>query len=260
MAAAPNPSRDERSNLRDGGTLELSERDARRFLNDDAAEPADALRRAAERHGSSLNRRVPLRPIRTDEALARANAVIAALLGRGDLDPAEEDYLDVLGDLVAKYEDQAHPLPNVSGEEVLRHLLDARGLTQAELARGAGIAEPTISAILAGRRRLNRRHIAALAEHLKVDAAVFLPPVPRGSGGKQRTANSAQHKAHYRTQGYGLSGHDRPSIARGICVRRSRPRSRTQDFRRVVPIRLCFGDAVRPAGPETPSTSRLHRR
>lgn len=123
----------------------------------------------------TLNRRFPLRPIRSDEELERACAIIDDLSGRESLDPAEDDYLDVLGDLVEKYEDEAHPLPSVSGEAMLRHILEARGLTQAEVARGAGIAEPTISAILAGRRSLNRDHIAALAGYFGVSPAVFIP-------------------------------------------------------------------------------------
>lgn len=123
----------------------------------------------------ALNRRFPLRPIRTDEELARANAIVAELVRRADLDPAEDDYLDVLGDLVWKYEGEAHPLPSVSGEDMLRHLIESRDLTQAEVARGSGIAEPTISAILAGRRSLNRDHIAALCRYFRVSPALFIP-------------------------------------------------------------------------------------
>ena len=112
-------------------------------------------------------------PIRSDEQLARANAVIAKLLAQGDLDAAEDDALDVLGDLVWNYENAAHPLPTVSGEEMLRHVIESRGLTQAEVARGSKIAEPTISAILAG-RRLNRDHIAAIAEYFGISPVVFV--------------------------------------------------------------------------------------
>ena len=123
----------------------------------------------------ALNRRFPLRPIRSDDGLAIANAVIADLVARDDLDPAEDDYLEVLGDLVWKYENEAHPLPSVPGEAMLRHIIESRDVTQAEVARGAGIAEPTISAILAGRRSLNRDHITALARFFGVSPAVFLP-------------------------------------------------------------------------------------
>jgi HTH-type transcriptional regulator/antitoxin HigA len=136
------------------------------------------------------NRRFPLRPIRTDEELARANALVAELIGRDDLDAAEDDYLDVLGDLIWKYEGEAHPLPSVSGEAMLRHLIEARDLTQAEVARGSKIAEPTISAILAGRRSLNRDHIAALSRYFQVSPALFIP-VECAAGSKDRDREAA---------------------------------------------------------------------
>ena len=82
----------------------------------------------------------------------------------------------MLGDLVWKYEDAAHPLPAVSGEEMLRHVLESRGMTQAALSRGTGIAEPTLSAILAGRRSPNRDHIAALSSYLGLSPSVFFGP------------------------------------------------------------------------------------
>ena len=130
---------------------------------------------AESRRFFSLNRRFPLRPIRSDEELARANAIVGELAMRDDLDQAEDDYLDVLGDLVWKYENEAHPLPSVTGEAMLRHIIESRDLTQAAVARGAGIAEPTISAILAGRRSLNRDHIEALSRFFGVSPAVFIP-------------------------------------------------------------------------------------
>ena len=57
---------------------------------------------------------------------------------------------------------------------MLRHFLDARGVTRSEAARGAGIAVSTISSILAGKRRMNRDHIEALAQFFNVSPAVFL--------------------------------------------------------------------------------------
>jgi len=80
----------------------------------------------------------------------------------------------VLGDLVEKFETENHPLPAVSDAEVLRHLIGARGESQTQVAAGAGIAESTVSAVLAGKRGLNRKHITALARYFSVSPAVFL--------------------------------------------------------------------------------------
>src|ERR1700726_4488105 len=58
----------------------------------------------------ALIRRFPLRPIRSEAELDRATAVINTLLDRAKLDAAEDDYLDVLSNLVEHYEDKHHAI------------------------------------------------------------------------------------------------------------------------------------------------------
>jgi HTH-type transcriptional regulator / antitoxin HigA len=117
--------------------------------------------------------RFPLRPLRADADLDRAVEVIDGLLDRRKLDDGEQDYLDVLSDLVEKYEDEHVPIPPASDGDIIRFLLELRALSQADLARQAGIAESTISAVLSGKRQLSRRHIGILATFFKVEPAVF---------------------------------------------------------------------------------------
>src|SRR5438309_11620 len=94
----------------------------------------------------ALIRRFPLRPIRSEAELDRATALMNLLLDRDDLDTAEADYLDVLSDLMERYEDQHHPIEDVAEPEMVRFLIDQRGVKQAEVARATGIAESTVSA------------------------------------------------------------------------------------------------------------------
>ena len=116
----------------------------------------------------------PLRPIRSDEELKRAIAVIDTLLGKGTLDADEQDYLDVLSDLVEKFESEEDPFPPVSEADMLRHLIGARDITQLKLATDTGIAGSTISSILSGKRGLTRDQIATLSQYFKVSPAVFI--------------------------------------------------------------------------------------
>jgi antitoxin component HigA of HigAB toxin-antitoxin module len=55
-----------------------------------------------------------------------------------------------------------------------RYLIENRATTQTEVATDTGIAESTISEILAGKRELNWKHIEALARHFHVNPAVFM--------------------------------------------------------------------------------------
>lgn len=121
-----------------------------------------------------LVRLFPLRPIRSDTDLDAAIAVVNSLIDREELSPDESDYLEVLGDLVEKYESDKHPLPPVSDADMLRHLMEARDTTQSAVATETGISVSTISEILSGKRGLNRRHIEALARHFHVSPAVFI--------------------------------------------------------------------------------------
>ncbi len=121
-----------------------------------------------------LVRELPLRPIRSEAELDRAIAMIDALLDQEKRSGDEEDYLDVLSDLVEKYEDEHDPMPPVSGALMLRFLIDSQATTQTAVAAETGIAESTISEILAGKREMNRKHIEALSRHLHVSPAVFM--------------------------------------------------------------------------------------
>src|SRR5947209_18286411 len=66
---------------------------------------------AADDRYLDLVRRFPLRPIRSEAELDRAIAMIDSLVDQETLSLDEQDYLDVLSDIVEKYETETHPLP-----------------------------------------------------------------------------------------------------------------------------------------------------
>jgi HTH-type transcriptional regulator/antitoxin HigA len=143
-----------------------------------------------------LVRMFPLRPIRSEIELDRAIAMIDSLLARDDLDPGEDDYLDVLGDLVHKYEAEHDPIAPVSDADMVRFLLESNDVAQTELAKRTEIAESTISEILAGKRQLSRRHIAALSRYFHVSPAVFFheadPMTPKRAANLLSTHSSVK--------------------------------------------------------------------
>ena len=115
----------------------------------------------------------PLRPIRSEEGLARAIAVMRTLTGR-ELTEDEDDYLDVLGTLIKTFEDANHALPAPTPAQVVRAMLSSRNVTQADLARGTSVPESTISAVLAGRRSISKAVAVAFAKFFGVSADRFL--------------------------------------------------------------------------------------
>jgi HTH-type transcriptional regulator / antitoxin HigA len=129
--------------------------------------------RAKDRY-LALVQKMPLRPIRSEAELDRAIAMIEELLDRDTLADDEQDYLDVLSDLIEKYEDEHEPMPPVTGAEMLRFLIENKGVTQAKVAEETGIAVTTLSEILTGKRGLSAKYMGALGRYFGVNPGVFV--------------------------------------------------------------------------------------
>ena len=75
----------------------------------------------------------------------------------------------MLSDLVETYETTMIPMRPVGDVELLHSLIEHKNVTQSEVASSAGIAESTISEVLAGKRKLNQCQIAKLARYFDID-------------------------------------------------------------------------------------------
>lgn len=83
------------------------------------------------------------------------------------------DLLDLVGQLVADYEDQHHSLPDAEPCEVLRFLMEQHGLKQSDLMDEVG-GQSVVSDILNGKREINIRQAKALGERFGVSPTVFI--------------------------------------------------------------------------------------
>ncbi len=116
----------------------------------------------------------PLASIKSDEQLQEAHKVMDRLLIRGELDGGEEMYLDALSDLVAAYEHEHYAIEPASDADMLRHLMAARGITQAQLSRDTTVPKSTISEILGGKKPMSRQLIRRFADYFQLDASVLV--------------------------------------------------------------------------------------
>lgn len=121
-----------------------------------------------------LSRMFLLRPIHDDVDHANATEVIHALAGHR-LNEDQADYLEALTTLVVAYEDARHAMDtsHLSGLDSLTYLLDANGMTGADLGRLLGNVSLG-GKILRGERELSKAHLRVLAERFKVSPALFL--------------------------------------------------------------------------------------
>ena len=93
------------------------------------------------------------------------------LVGTNEDHPLYE-FLDTLGTLIERYEDEHHDVPPASGADALRYLMDEHDLRQSDLPEVG--SQGIVSEILSGKRELNVRQIRELAQRFHVDPAVFL--------------------------------------------------------------------------------------
>jgi HTH-type transcriptional regulator / antitoxin HigA len=133
-----------------------------------------------------LVKRFPLIHIRDEVHLDEALELLNELL-RQEREVGTQEYLDVLTDLVAAYEDEHIPIDDVSEADVLRELMRSNQLSQTGLAKAVGIAQSTISAVLTGARALTKGQILKLAKFFGIAPAAFLPREPRRDSRKAAT-------------------------------------------------------------------------
>lgn len=115
----------------------------------------------------------PLASIKSEEHLAEAQRVMDGLLARDTLDDGEVMYLDALSDLARSYEDEHHAIEPASDADMLRHLMEAKGVSQIQLSRDAGLPKSTISEVLAGKKSFTRHMIRKLADYFHVDVGML---------------------------------------------------------------------------------------
>src|SRR5258706_2318126 len=114
-----------------------------------------------------LVRRLALRPLKNQQQHAEAVKVLRqiSMLNQGTRDGGVLDYLEVLADLIDRYERSAQLKGDTSQTTpagTVRHLIDANGLTVSGLAREIGISQSNLSEMLSGRREFSKRAIAGI--------------------------------------------------------------------------------------------------
>jgi HTH-type transcriptional regulator/antitoxin HigA len=115
----------------------------------------------------------PILSIRSEAEYDQAVAVLNDLIDEVGTDENHPLYglLDTLGTLIQAYEDEHHPMPECSGVDALRYLMDEHNLRQSDLPEVG--SQGVVSEILNGKRELNARQIRLLAKRFNVSPAVF---------------------------------------------------------------------------------------
>lgn len=116
----------------------------------------------------------PLIAIRNEEEYDKVVMTLNALIdevGTNEEHPLYE-LLDVLGTLIHVYEEKHHPIPDCSGIEMLKYLMEEHQCTPYDLPELG--SQDTVLKILKEERELTIKQIRALSNRFHVNPSVFL--------------------------------------------------------------------------------------
>ena len=95
-------------------------------------------------------------------------------MSKRELSSAESEMLELLSMLVEQYESREHPTPQVSATDMLKHLIESRGITNATLALETSVPRSIVTDILAGRRRISLGNVRKFADYFRVPPGVLI--------------------------------------------------------------------------------------
>ena len=125
----------------------------------------------------ALLQKFPPRPIKSETELLAVQKVIDTLLDSAEITPEQQDYINLLGILIYEYEEKHISIPDLSGIELLKALIDELDLKQKDLVP-IFKTESIVSTILSGRRKFTVEHIEKLSEFFKVSPSTFFSRSP----------------------------------------------------------------------------------
>ncbi|HEX4796669.1 MAG TPA: hypothetical protein VH370_22950 [Humisphaera sp.] len=116
----------------------------------------------------------PPRPIHDNVSYRNTQETVDALTNLPRRTMGQEEYLETLTVLMAKYEDDTETIgEGLSPLEIVKHLMQEHGMSASDLGRELG--ERSLGPkILNGHRELSKQHIRKLAEYFGVRADLFL--------------------------------------------------------------------------------------
>ncbi len=127
-----------------------------------------------QRYGRLLAETLP-QPIETEAEYDRVIEMIDRLMSKGEetLTPEEHVLLELLTQLVERYEDEHYQIPEAKPDAVIRFLMEDRGLRHKDLMPVLG-SRGVASEIINGKRKPSKRQIKALADFFGVSHELFI--------------------------------------------------------------------------------------
>jgi HTH-type transcriptional regulator/antitoxin HigA len=114
--------------------------------------------------------------IRDEASYGNTMEVVDALTSIPKLSKGQMEYLDTLTVLVEAYERDRRAIDtsDLTGLDMLRHLVEANELTHVDLGRLLGVGPSAVSMILSGQRPVTAEHARKLGKRFGVNPGLFI--------------------------------------------------------------------------------------
>jgi HTH-type transcriptional regulator / antitoxin HigA len=123
-------------------------------------------------YGQLLGRALP-HVIHTEEECERLTNELMRLDELTESSPEEKELAELLTVLIDEYETRRYPIPKASPRQTLRHLMEARDLTQKDLWKVFG-SKGIASEVFHGKRAISWAQAKKLAELFHVGVELFI--------------------------------------------------------------------------------------
>jgi HTH-type transcriptional regulator/antitoxin HigA len=111
--------------------------------------------------------------IETEAENDAALAIVEGLMTKAELSHEEAAMLELLTQLIERFEEKAYPIPEASPKEVLGFLMEQNSLKAADLAAELG-SRAKASEILSGKRAISKEQAKRLGTRFHVSPALFI--------------------------------------------------------------------------------------
>ncbi|HEV3200109.1 MAG TPA: helix-turn-helix domain-containing protein [Bryobacteraceae bacterium] len=141
-------------------------------LTSKAPERANGAGLDPARYGRLCAKILP-KVIESDEEFDRMVEHLERLTFKRDASAEENALADLLQRLIQEYDDEHYPLPEQPPHEMVKFLMEQRGLKQADLVPVLG-SRAQVSDLVNGKRGISKAQVKKLAEYFGVSAELFL--------------------------------------------------------------------------------------